>query len=367
MIIGEIAAVPMIGSATIMRERAVADQPTRLEISVELDIPTEDIESVRQVSVDLSSLGISSDLPLEYVGERRYSGSTTITMSERDEYNLPIEVVMETAEGDEYSYLHVTLGVYPGEDVVIYEDGPSAGWSVELDRAESDLASTAFVRSGISSHAVLLASGIFPGSMKYALDDPAGLNVFGYSHLEFYIHGGETSGQDPQVAGKKLSEWGISVEPDTWTHVSIPISELPLTGGRLTGITFSGTIKETFYIDDMKLVAEEPPKGEPLAVEESGEGVLPASYSLSQNYPNPFNPETTIRYDLPSAGPVRLLLYNLVGQRIRTLLDEDHPAGIYSIVWDGTDDVGRDAASGVYLCRMETEKYRAVRKLVLVR
>ena len=368
MIIGEIAAVPTIGSARIAPEVAVADQPTRLEISVELGIPQEDIESVQQVSADLSALGVSSDLPLEHIGERRYGGSTTVTMSERDEYNLPIEVAMGTVEGDESSYLHVRLNVYPGTDLIIHEDSPEDRWTLKVNRAESDPTSTAFVRSGSSSHAILLQpSGIFPGSVQYVFDDPAGVNVFGYTHLEFYIHGGEMSGQNPTVAGRTLSGWGVTVEPDIWTRVSIPISELPLTEGRLTGITISGTVKETFYIDDMKLVAEEPPKGEPSAVDESGEAVLPSSYSLSQNYPNPFNPETAIRYDLPDAGPVRLLLYNLTGQLVRTLVDEAHAAGSYAILWAGTDDAGRNAASGVYLCRMETGEYHAVRKLLLVR
>ena len=94
---------------------------------------------------------------------------------------------------------------------------------------------------------------------------------------------------------------------------------------------------------------------------------VPFGYALSQNYPNPFNPETTIRYDLPEAEMVRLFLYNLTGQRVRTLVDGERPAGTYSATWDGTDDTGRDVASGVYLCRMETEEYRAVRKLVLIR
>ena len=368
MIIGEIAGVPIIGSAAMIPGVARAGQPTRLDISVVLDIPSEETISAWQVSLDLSSLGSFPELVLNEVGERRYTASTTIIPSETGEYLLPIEVVRETAEGDEHSYLGVELAVYPDGDMSIYEDGPGEDWTVEVNRAESDPTSTAFVRSGNSSHAILLQpSGIFPGEVRYMFEDPAGVNVFGYTHLEFYIHGGEMSGQNPTVAGRTLSGWGVTVEPDIWTRVSIPISELPLTEGRLTGITISGTVKETFYIDDMKLVAEEPPKGEPSAVDESGEAVLPSSYSLSQNYPNPFNPETAIRYDLPDARPVRLLLYNLTGQLVRTLVDEAHAAGSYAILWAGTDDAGRNAASGVYLCRMETGEYHAVRKLLLVR
>ena len=168
------------------------------------------------------------------------------------------------------------------------------------------------------------------------------------------------------MAGKKLSEWGVSVESGTWTLVSIPISELPLTGGRLTSIAISGTVKETFYIDDMRLVAQEPPE-EPTAVEALQGWAVPSVYALSQNYPNPFNPETTIRYDVARTGTVRLSIYALTGQCVRTLSDGEHPAGSYFVTWDGTDDTGQGVASGVYLCRMQAGKFSAVRKLLLVR
>ena len=94
---------------------------------------------------------------------------------------------------------------------------------------------------------------------------------------------------------------------------------------------------------------------------------VPKAHHLAQNYPNPFNPETTIRYDLAKAGKVRLIVYALNGQAVRTLVDEKRPAGRYSVAWDGRDDAGRAVASGVYLCRMAAGDYRMVRKLVLVR
>ena len=93
----------------------------------------------------------------------------------------------------------------------------------------------------------------------------------------------------------------------------------------------------------------------------------PKAYRLAQNVPNPFNPQTTITYDVAKSGTVRLSVYALTGQHIRTLVDGERAAGRYSVVWDGTDDGGQDVASGVYLCRMKAGGYRAVRKLVLVR
>jgi len=97
------------------------------------------------------------------------------------------------------------------------------------------------------------------------------------------------------------------------------------------------------------------------------EVTIPNAYRLSQNYPNPFNPQTTITYDVAEPGTVRLSVYALTGQLVRTLMDGERSIGSYSAVWDGRDDAGRDVASGVYLCRMEAADYRAVRKMLLVR
>ena len=80
---------------------------------------------------------------------------------------------------------------------------------------------------------------------------------------------------------------------------------------------------------------------------------VPGQYMLHLNYPNPFNASTTIRYDLPFPGGVRLCIYDLMGQRIRALVDERKPAGSHSVTWDGKDDAGKKVSSGMYVCRLE--------------
>ena len=94
---------------------------------------------------------------------------------------------------------------------------------------------------------------------------------------------------------------------------------------------------------------------------------VPTLYVLYPSFPNPFNAETTIRYGVPMPGRVLLVVYNMSGQKMRELVSGSQDAGMHTVMWDGTDDAGRDVASGVYLCRMEAGEYRAVRKLVLVR
>ena len=85
-----------------------------------------------------------------------------------------------------------------------------------------------------------------------------------------------------------------------------------------------------------------------------GQAGLPGAFELEQNFPNPFNPSTTIRYALPSAGPVRLTIYSILGEEVRTLVAGDvMEAGFHEAAWDGLDRDGRGVASGVYIYRME--------------
>jgi hypothetical protein len=95
----------------------------------------------------------------------------------------------------------------------------------------------------------------------------------------------------------------------------------------------------------------------------SGDKVLlPTEYALHQNYPNPFNPTTVIRYDVPVTGKVSLAIFNLLGQRVTTLLDQRQAAGTHTIQWDAAD-----WPSGVYLCRMEAAGFVQTRKMLLVK
>ena len=98
---------------------------------------------------------------------------------------------------------------------------------------------------------------------------------------------------------------------------------------------------------------------------------LPVTATLEQNYPNPFNSSTTIPFALPTDGEVRLEIYDILGQRIRTLAAQDMPAGLHHIYWDGYDDGGRQVAAGVFFYRLEVSfetgvpAFTEVRKLTL--
>ena len=94
---------------------------------------------------------------------------------------------------------------------------------------------------------------------------------------------------------------------------------------------------------------------------------LPQGYVLDQNRPNPFNPETTIGYQLPATGKVRLRLFDILGQQVTTLYDGVRDAGYFSASWDGRDTAGHEVSSGVYFYLLETPAGRLAKKMTLMR
>jgi hypothetical protein len=106
---------------------------------------------------------------------------------------------------------------------------------------------------------------------------------------------------------------------------------------------------------------------------EGGEASVPKAFELSQNYPNPFNPTTTIKYTLPSVGdgeatlPTTLKIYNILGEVVRTLVNEPKSPGVYYEVWDGKDNQGNQVAAGVYFYQLRSAKFSETKKMVLLK
>ena len=98
----------------------------------------------------------------------------------------------------------------------------------------------------------------------------------------------------------------------------------------------------------------------------SGASALPERFDLGQNYPNPFNPSTTISYQLPTAMPVRLEVFDVLGQRIALLVDGERAAGFHTVRWDATDAAGWAVAAGVYFYRLSGDGVHLTRSMVLI-
>lgn len=100
--------------------------------------------------------------------------------------------------------------------------------------------------------------------------------------------------------------------------------------------------------------------------------LLPTTFTLHQNYPNPFNPITKINFDIGCANDastkhVNLKIFNILGRRVKTLINDDLTAGQHSVTWDATDDKGRNVATGIYLYRLEVEDKHQTKKMLLLK
>jgi hypothetical protein len=91
-------------------------------------------------------------------------------------------------------------------------------------------------------------------------------------------------------------------------------------------------------------------------------GALPASYALSQNYPNPFNPSTVIQYALPASGSVTLKVFNILGQEVRTLVNDFQSPGRYAVRFDASS-----LASGMYFYRIQSGSYSSIMKMMVIK
>ncbi len=96
---------------------------------------------------------------------------------------------------------------------------------------------------------------------------------------------------------------------------------------------------------------------------------VPVAELSSENYPNPFNPETTIAFDLPESGNVRVDIYNMRGQKVKTILNKDLEAGEHQVQWNGKDNHGNVVSSGIYFYRVDAEggRYTSTRKMLLLK
>jgi len=94
---------------------------------------------------------------------------------------------------------------------------------------------------------------------------------------------------------------------------------------------------------------------------------LPADFILHQNYPNPFNPSTAIRFELKDNSLVNISIYDLLGKRVKKLLEDELVSGTHEIIWDGRNELGIKAPSGIYIFQMESKGLRKTHKGLLLK
>jgi hypothetical protein len=127
---------------------------------------------------------------------------------------------------------------------------------------------------------------------------------------------------------------------------------------------FLGFVYHDFDENGVPHIRVERPEfdGITVALSNNGDGDLPEQYALNQNYPNPFNPSTEIAFDLPSAGHVKLSVFNILGQEVETLVDESREAGSHIVTWDAAR-----YSSGVYFYRISASSFSETKKMLLLK
>lgn len=157
--------------------------------------------------------------------------------------------------------------------------------------------------------------------------------------------------------------------------------KLLITGFRLKALKEPGEYMEILFsvignngnvselkLDGYRINADEEIGGSALiTIESPAENSLPTKFSLFQNYPNPFNPETTIKYQLPQQCQVKLVVYNMLGQEIRTLVNKQQEAGYFQIRWDGLDEQGYQVTTGIYFYKFEAGDFISIKKMLVTK
>ena len=176
--------------------------------------------------------------------------------------------------------------------------------------------------------------------------------------LEFHFYDAQNSDAAVNAGNIDFSGWKL---------ITIPTEEINLTGdiqfhSIVIKQTSGSAVNGVVYVDDIQTDIV-------LPVDEEKEKVaLPKEFDLYPNYPNPFNPSTTIKFALPQAQKVKLEIFNLLGQRVITLVDnEDYQSGVFTRSWNGQDSFGNIVPSGIYLYRLEAGDFVKINKMVMLK
>ena len=184
--------------------------------------------------------------------------------------------------------------------------------------------------------------------------------------VNFFYHADPIDQSWSLVEGDQFMYFDQRNDTTGWTYYSV-ISQAP-TGAagismraRYNNDAMGTTWYDDFLIKEVEVVVTniDDPTNEIT--------LTPVEYELYNNYPNPFNPETIIEYRVPKSGRAVLAIYNVLGKKVRTLVNTDQQAGVYQVHWDGKDNQGQSLATGVYFYQLKGENVLITKKMTLIK
>lgn len=267
----------------------------------------------------------------------------------------------------------------------MYADADGSG---QVDAQEISCIGLNWGKTLSSAKPVTLKEG--NGSLDYAVHENPAMyditvhvrdveNLFGISFIVNYVPIDDISGIEANVGDLFGEDSLFFVHTDYDTgEISVAISrkngQLSVNGnGIVTQIKVPRSSSQAIQFKIVEIQGNDSQGNsftlvsEPATAIQNGSRIIPQEFLLSQSYPNPFNSNAVVRYELPKPAMVQLTIYDILGQPIHTLVKEQQSAGVYEVRWDGRDDKGKEAGSGLYLYRLNTETYHQTRRMVLLR
>jgi hypothetical protein len=166
--------------------------------------------------------------------------------------------------------------------------------------------------------------------------------------VAYYVYRGDVSGFTPSEETK------IGITPDA-NFKDTNIMDNKVYYYRIAAVddAFNHTVSDEIVASttDVSLVSEE----------------IPTTYALESNFPNPFNPITYINYQIPENGHVLLTIYNILGEKVQTIIDQYQSAGYYKASWNARNDAGENLSSGLYIYELKVNNYKNSQKMILSR
>jgi len=262
-----------------------------------------------------------------------------------------------------FSYTNLPNTDNPSQLVLLKRSGVGSAWSDVTSTASHNTSAKTFTLSGLQSFSefaigygtpiavrlISLDAVIDGDDIRLSWQMAEEVNQAGYNILR----SDSKEGVYKKVNKNIIFAKGQGVTTTNYEYVDAPENIAPFFY-KLDGLSLDGAHEYFGPVEAHFLTG----------VEEQG---APKVFALRHNYPNPFNPTTTIRYDLAGQVAVSLLLYDVTGRLVRTLVDEKQPVGRYSVVWNGRDAAGSPVASGIYFIRFKAGGHSFKRKITLVR
>ncbi len=234
-----------------------------------------------------------------------------------------------------------------------YEDGDGLIITVELDAGTARTGANCVAITGNNEW-----TGIGQGPI-YLIPETEYI-------LSVWVQGGDiensgTLGLWDEIADDGFELWDWNANSEEWVELTLTFTSFAAEGEYWFWLGSEAAAEGVvFRVDDISLMEST------VSVEEATDA-MPAEYALGQNYPNPFNPTTTMEFVLPAAGAVEMAVYDLAGHKVRTLRNENMSSGVYTVTWNGRDDAGNEATTGLYFYRLTAGGTSLTKKMLLLK